>query len=125
MSAIAYQRKGALKSKPTAAEAMFRKLLLNLRISFQFQRLVFTEHRYFILDFVTYTKPKIIFELDGSAHDGREAYDAERTRLLGVTKQMERWKVVRIKNQQVFNGEAIEILRQYYPRNFRRWWPVG
>lgn len=123
MAPVAFERKGLLKTNPTPAEAKFRQLLLDLRISFQFQRLVFTERRYFILDFVTYTKPKIIFELDGSVHDGREAYDAERTRLIGLTESMRKWKVVRIKNEQVYNGQAVEILRGLYPRQFKRWWP--
>jgi very-short-patch-repair endonuclease len=80
MGAVASPRKISLKRNPTPAEKYLRQTLKGYDFPHAFQKLVFTPNRYYILDFVVSMKPRAIIELDGSAHDGREEYDAERTK---------------------------------------------
>lgn len=120
MGQQAVQRKRELKARATKAEKLFMGLLKQLRINHQFQKLVFTAHRYFVLDFVLNSKPRLIIEIDGSSHENTKAYDDERTQLINSTSRYWKYTVIRITNEQVYNGEAIEILRSYYARQFRR-----
>lgn len=52
----------------------------------------------YIVDFVCMEK-HLIIELDGSSHDGREGYDARRTRIL----ELRGYRVIRFRNEDVFN----------------------
>ena len=69
--------------------------------------------------------PIDIFEIDGSAHDGREAQDREREKNVLKTKRYKGFAFVRIKYVQVFNGYAEIILRDRYPKHFEEKRPAG
>src|SRR5690242_799932 len=120
----ATERKRALKRKPTKAELAFRKLLQDMRINHQFQKLVFTARRYFIMDFVIKmgpNQPHFIIEIDGEIHDRQRDYDALRTYLIQHTATYRSFTVMRLTNAQVFNGEALEFLKRHYPRSWHRY----
>jgi very-short-patch-repair endonuclease len=121
----AQSRKQELKRKATRAELAFGEILKSLRIPYAFQKLVFTENRYFILDFVIHMTPKLVVEIDGDSHLGRAGYDATRTKLVLRTKVYNGFRVLRIRNEQVFTGEAAEIIAAEYPRQAQRWWKIA
>lgn len=108
----------ALRKNPTKAELAFRELLKQYNIPHSFQKLVYTPTRFYILDFVVRMKPFTIFEIDGTSHQGKEGYDIHRTAQVISQRNYRKFSVVRITNEQVFNNEAVEILKQTYPRRF-------
>jgi very-short-patch-repair endonuclease len=116
MGKVPFERKSRLKKIPTAAELKFRELLKHYNIPHAFQKLVFTPDRYYILDFTSQMHPRTIFEIDGLVHDGREAEDREREQNVLKTRTYKRFSFVRIRNIQVFNGEAENVIRNRYPR---------
>ena len=108
MPPILLERARALRQRQTAAETILWKALRNRALAgFKFRR----QHRigYYIVDFYCFAK-KLVIEVDGGSHIGREAYDARRTDFLeslGCT-------VIRFTNEQVFENETgvlEEILR--------------
>jgi very-short-patch-repair endonuclease len=119
MSPIGTKYRKQLRKNPTRSETEFREILKKHEIHHQFQRLVYTPTRFFILDFVIKMKPFIIFEIDGNSHIGREAYDERRTVLVINQRNYRKYSFIRLTNEQVFNGEALEVLRNLYPRRFR------
>ena len=120
----AIPRKRDLKRSPTKAELAFRELLKDMRISHQFQKLVFADNRYFIMDFVIKmgpNMPRFIIEIDGAVHDRQRDYDRMRTWIIENTLAYRNFKVMRLTNDQVFGGGAIEFLKTHYPRPYERW----
>lgn len=61
------------RKKPTKAERFFRKCLMKNKIKFRTQRMF----DFYIVDFLIIDK-RIIIELDGSSHIGKEEYDKKR-----------------------------------------------
>lgn len=115
MERIAIERKKYLIKNITRAEKEFIVLLKKYQINFKFQSIIYTPKRYFIIDFLIRTKPKSgkIIEIDGSSHYFKKNYDLQRELLIKST----RWKnfqFIRIKNEQVFNGEAEQIVRKNF-----------
>jgi very-short-patch-repair endonuclease len=96
-----------LRRDQTLAERTLWALVRNRRLGgFKFLRQVAID-RYFA-DFVC-EAAKVIVELDGPAHDGREDYDARRTEPL----ELFGYVVVRYRNERVLadpGGTADEIL---------------
>lgn len=121
MGDLACERKAALKKRATKAEEVFMALLRKYNIPFRFQRIVYTENRFFILDFVSYAKPRTIFEIDGSVHDGREQEDRMRECLVLQTRVFSKFCFVRFTNEQVLNGDAEKALQERYPKIYRKW----
>lgn len=111
---LPYQRKRQLKKNPTASEIKLRKILTDLGLSPAFQKVVFTPKMFYILDFLVHIPPRTIIELDGSSHDGREEYDRQREVDVLATKtyKKKKWVFFRLKNEQVWNGEAERLLRE-------------
>jgi very-short-patch-repair endonuclease len=84
-----------LRRNQTLAEKTLWTLVRNRRLGgFKFLRQVAID-RYFV-DFVC-EAAKVIVELDGPTHDGREAYDGRRTEIL----ELFGYIVVRFRNEQV------------------------
>ncbi|WP_426030913.1 endonuclease domain-containing protein [Caulobacter sp. DWP3-1-3b2] len=96
-----------LRQNQTLAERVVWKLVRNRRLGgFRFLRQVSID-RYFA-DFVC-ESAKVIVELDGVAHEGREDYDARRTQTL----KLFGYKVLRFNNERVLadpGGVADDIL---------------
>jgi len=110
----AVERKLKLKKKPTRAEMAFREILKNLEIQFGFQKLVYLPYRYYIIDFVIGQNPKLIIEIDGDSHIGKEKEDKQRENNILTHRKYRKYKFLRFTNEQVFNGKAEkEICRIY------------
>jgi very-short-patch-repair endonuclease len=96
-----------LRQNQTLAETVLWKLVRNRRLGgFKFLRQVSID-RYFA-DFVC-EAAKLIVELDGPTHDGREDYDARRTETL----ELFGYVVLRFPNERVLadpGGTADDIL---------------
>jgi very-short-patch-repair endonuclease len=96
-----------LRQTRTLAEKMLWTLVRNRRLGgFKFMRQIAID-RYFA-DFVC-EAGKLIVELDGAAHDGREDYDAHRTEAL----ERLGYGVLRFRNERVMadpGGTADDIL---------------
>jgi len=96
-----------LRRDQTLAEKTLWTLVRNRRLGgFRFLRQVAID-RYFA-DFVC-EAAKVIVELDGPVHDGREDYDARRTEIL----ELFGYIVVRVRNERVLaapGGTADDIL---------------
>ena len=96
-----------LRRDQTLAERTLWTLVRNRRLGgFKFLRQVAID-RYFA-DFVC-EAAKVIVELDGPAHDGREEYDARRTEIL----ELFGYVVLRFRNERVLadlGGVADDIL---------------
>jgi len=96
-----------LRRGQTLAEKTLWNLVRNRRLGgFRFLRQVVID-RYFA-DFVC-EAAKVIVELDGAAHDGREDYDARRTETL----ELFGYVVLRFRNERVLadpGGTADDIL---------------
>ncbi|PVM91546.1 endonuclease [Caulobacter radicis] len=105
MDRTAYARR--LRQSQTLAEKTLWTLVRNRRLSgFKFMRQIAID-RYFA-DFVC-EAGKLIVELDGAAHDGREDYDDQRTETL----EQLGYVVLRFRNERVLadpGGTADEIL---------------
>ncbi len=114
-----------LKKYPTIAELRFRYALckyFGCQFEFDYKKKVklpFMEQRQFhfakqgrgyIVDFYI-PKYKIVFEVDGDSHEGREGYDYERTRLLNTRKI----KVFRITNDETVDHEfTMDFIRRAF-----------
>lgn len=61
----------------------------------------------FIAD-VACERIRIVLEADGSSHDGREAYDAKRDKIM----RDKRWTVLRFTNDAVLSSEGLVIVSQ-------------
>ena len=105
MDKIAFAR--ALRQSQTLAEKTLWKLVRNRRLGgFKFMRQMAID-RYFA-DFVCQAG-KLIVELDGAAHDGREDHDQRRTEAL----EQLGYVVLRFRNERVLTdpgGTADDIL---------------
>ncbi|AAK24778.1 conserved hypothetical protein [Caulobacter vibrioides CB15] len=96
-----------LRQRQTFAEKALWTLVRNRRLGgFKFQRQAVIDR--YIVDFVC-ESAKVIVELDGAAHDGREEHDANRARILEPCGYL----VLRFRNEQVLvdpGGTTDEIL---------------
>jgi len=102
-----------LRRNQTLAEKVLWGLVRNRRLGgFRFLRQVAID-RYFA-DFVC-EAAKVIVELDGAAHEGREDYDEGRTQTL----ELYGYVVLRVRNEQVLTDpggtadDILAVLRSY------------
>lgn len=97
----------ALRRRATKAERVLQKALEDNGVRFKFQMPFYSvrENRLFIADFCLRTGPteRLIVEVDGSSHKGREAYDAARTCWLEANRSC---RVMRFTNEQVITDCA-------------------
>ncbi|HJV42208.1 endonuclease domain-containing protein [Caulobacter sp.] len=96
-----------LRQRQTFAEKTLWALVRNRRVGgFKFMRQAVIDR--YIVDFVCESS-KVIVELDGPVHEGREDHDAERTRILELCGYL----VLRFRNERVLadpSGTVDEIL---------------
>lgn len=91
------------RKNPTKAEAKLKSLLLSWKIRFRSQR----QFDYFIVDFLIPHK-RLVIEVDGEYHLGRQEYDRRRERHLenlGLN-------VIRVSNQEVLAGKCEELRKR-------------
>jgi very-short-patch-repair endonuclease len=102
--AINRDRAKQMRHEPVAAEAIFWRFVRNRQLGgFKFRR------QYpigsYIADFVC-VEEKLIVELDGALHEGRQAYDAKRDAYLW----RQGYRVLRFQNED-FSGDVASTLR--------------
>ena len=96
------KRARAMRTEMTEPET---RLWLQLRakrldaVKFRRQKVIQDEHNRYIVDFAA-NDPKLVVELDGDTHAGRETYDAERTRFL----ERKGYRVLRFSNLEVMEN---------------------
>lgn len=87
-----------LEQNATLAETILKEALFEYGIDFEFQKPLYSKSTCYIADFYIYDK-RLVVELDGSSHKGREEYDTKRTK--NIEKE-HGFKVLRFKNKAVF-----------------------
>lgn len=87
-----------LEQNATLAETILKETLFEYGIDFEFQKPLYSKKTCYIADFYIYDK-RLVVELDGSSHKGREDYDAKRTKDI---KNLHGYHVLRFKNTAVF-----------------------
>jgi len=87
-----------LEQNATLAETILKEGLFEYGIDFEFQKPLYSKSTCYIADFYIYDK-RLVVELDGSSHKGREDYDAKRTKDI---KKLHGYNVLRFKNKAVF-----------------------
>ena len=102
------ERARVMRCSPTRSEEWLWRRLSGSKTGFAFRRqLVIGEH---IADFAC-TKVRLVVEVDGGYHQGRERQDGARDRALGELGELG-WKVLRVGEQEVFAdlGGVVEIV---------------
>lgn len=101
--AIALKNKKKLALRPTPAEIVFTKMMMQLKIKYWFQHIIFVYNGFFIADFVVKNKEgkRYLIELDGGYHFTyqQKKKDAKRSSKI----RMSGYGVLRLKNDDVFN----------------------
>jgi len=102
-----------LEQRATLAETILREALIELGFDFEFQKPLYSKQTCYIADFY-FPHQKLVVELDGSAHNGREEYDAKRTDNI---RKHHGYHVLRIKNKAVFADvfKAIHKIQDWKP----------
>jgi len=102
-----------LAENATLAETILKEALIHLGFNFEFQKPIYSTNTCYIADFF-FPNQYLVVELDGSAHNGREAYDAKRTANI---KKHHGYHVLRIKNKAVFADvfKAIHKIQDWTP----------
>ena len=86
-----------MRFAPTASEATLWRALSGSKLGVGFRRQLVIGH--FIVDFAC-TKVRLVVEVDGPAHEGREHHDARRDRALSELG----WQVLRVPTDDVMHG---------------------
>lgn len=93
-----------LRKNPTPQEEILWRYLRRKRTGLRFKRQVI--FRGFIVDFYC-PFIKLIIEVDGSSHNGREGYDNWRSNIIRSLKL----KIIRFKNEEIDNN-IIEVIKK-------------
>lgn len=96
-----------LEQNATLAETILKEALIELGFNFQFQKPIHSKSTCYIADFY-FPHQHLVVELDGSAHKGREEYDAKRTANI---KKYHGYHVLRFKNKAVF-ADVIKVINK-------------
>lgn len=96
-----------LAETATLAETILKEALIELGFNFQFQKPIHSKSTCYIADFY-FPHQHLVVELDGSAHKGREEYDAKRTANI---KKYHGYHVLRFKNKAVF-ADVIKVINK-------------
>ncbi len=91
---ILEERARIMRFSPTRSEEWLWRYLSGSKTGFAFRRQLVIAH--FIVDFAC-TKARLVVEVDGGSHEGRERHDAARDRALeGLG-----WRVLRVREKDV------------------------
>jgi very-short-patch-repair endonuclease len=90
---VAEEFRSDLIKNQTPAEKKFKALLKSLKIEYEFQKIIYTTTKFYIVDFYI-PSSKIVFEIDGEYHDTKEqkSRDKERTEILKSNKIVELYR---------------------------------
>ena len=95
-AALLEERAREMRFAPTASEARLWQCLSGSKLGVGFRRQLVIGN--FIVDFAC-TKVRLLVEVDGAAHEGRERHDARRDRAFGELG----WRVVRVTDEDVMH----------------------
>ncbi len=98
--AVLNKRAEYLRKNATKSEIEFCSILVSKHIEYEFQVIIYP----YIADFVI---GKVIIELDGTAHNGREDYDAKRTLHL----RKAGYQVIRIPNEKINKFDLDKVFK--------------
>lgn len=98
------ERARRMRFSPTRSEEWLWRRLSGSKTGFAFRRQLVIGN--FIVDFAC-TKVRLVVEIDGGYHEGRQRPDAARDRALGKLG----WRVLRLSEQQVFNDLDAVVAR--------------
>lgn len=96
-----------LSANPTRAEVRVKSYLETLNIDFVFQK----RFDGFVADFF-FPRQRIVLEIDGSSHDRRKGYDAQRDKWFRYRKL----KVIRIRNE---STKTLDDFLMVFPQEFK------
>lgn len=88
------ERARSMRCSPTRSEEWLWRRLAGSRTGLAFRRQLVIGP--YIVDFAC-TKARLVVEIDGESHGGRERHDAARDRALGVLG----WRVLRVREEEV------------------------
>jgi very-short-patch-repair endonuclease len=83
-----------LVENATKAELKFKEFLDRYKFNYAFQKKLRAGSRLYIIDFVIPMNPKLVIEIDGPTHIGREAEDEERTRRILAQKKYAGYQLI-------------------------------
>ena len=98
------ERARAMRCSPTRSEEWLWRRLAGRKTGFAFRRQLVIGP--FIVDFAC-TKVRLVVEVDGGYHEGRERHDAARDRELAALG----WRVLRVAEQDVFGDLEAVVCR--------------
>ena len=113
---IAERNRQRLANNPTQAEVKFRMILIQLKIPYTFQQIIYTKTSFFIADFVAVNKigKKYTIELDGGYHFNhkQKKKDSNRSSKIRIKAK---YGVLRFKNEDVLNNpnKVFRKLKRY------------
>jgi len=111
---LASKRQAENRSNPTPAETRIMKLLDETGERYIFEKIFFTEKRFFITDFYFPKPRKVCLEIDGPIHEYRLGYDFARDRYIMNIRDIR--AIYRIKNEtalSITKEELAELLSTY------------
>lgn len=85
LSQVAEEFRSDLIKNQTQSEKVFKALLKSLKIDYEFQKILYTPTKFFIVDFYIPNK-RVVFEIDGEYHDNKyqKKRDTDRTSILKI-----------------------------------------
>ncbi len=113
---IAERNRQKLANNPTQAEVKFRMILIQLKIPYTFQQIIYTKTSFFIADFVAVNKigKKYVIELDGGYHFNYKQKKKDNNRSSKI-RIKSKYGVLRFKNEDVLNNpnKVLRKLKRY------------
>ena len=99
----------------TPAEKEFRQFIKNLKIRHEFQKIIRTQKKYYIVDFYLIDYHTVI-EIDGEYHDDKEQKKLDKTRQSNLRRSKIVSKVIRFKNYEVTGANFYNIfIKKFAP----------
>ena len=101
-----YQKE--LIERATTAEGTFKNILNSLDIQFEFQKVIKTKKRHYIVDFYL-TQYHCIVEIDGGYHNDHDQRLKDKTRASDLKQSLIVAKIVRLTNKEVESDQCANI----------------
>ncbi len=116
LSSKADEYRKELIENQTEAEMVFKILLKEHNIKYEFQHILYSRGSFYIADFYI-PKHHIIFELDGEYHFSKEQRARDKKRTSQIINEIGIKEVLRFKNSEVLNASSrkrtLNILKKY------------
>src|SRR5437868_729179 len=119
---VAKNYRKELRGRATSAELLFKRFLDRCKFAYCFQEIIMRKGKrtFYIVDFFIKMKPRVLIEIDGSSHVGRNAEDRDRHEYILKTKKYRDCVFIRFTNRQVFSGAAQIQLGRMFPKQIAK-----